>query len=288
MALGSLFRGNEGFCLRSAVGRKESVMRYGPYLGGLVVSLGVLGASSASAALSMGDSILHYDSGGNSYNISSSALGLPEADAGDGYILTPFNAAWQSSDLTGISAGGNLVLQLSSPIRTDGRTLGIHAGVGLADVAWPGGVASQPAASYNSLRQASISVSDDGDVWASLGLITFELPTNYYSQGVSNPGYTTVAGTKVADFSRPFLGTLGDFDGKDWPQILTLLDGSGGGTWLDLSKTGLSQVNYVKFDVGTGQQMYVDSVVGVAVPEPGAVLILLGAGLLGLRRRRGA
>jgi hypothetical protein len=160
--------------------------------------------------------------------------------------------------------------------------------VGLVDTSWPSGVAGQPATPYTAVRQASISVSDDGNSWASLGLITFDLPTNYYSEGLNDPGYATIVGTKVADFSKPFLGTLSDFDGKDWPHVLDLLDGSAGGTWLDLSGTGLSQVDYVKFDVEAGQQMYVDSVVGVAVPEPGVALILLGAGLLGLRQRRGA
>jgi hypothetical protein len=248
----------------------------------------VLGVSSAHAALTTSDSVVSYVSGGDAYNDSSAALGLPEADTGFGTILTPFNAAWQDTDLTGISPGGSLELHLSQPVTTTGRTLGIHAGVGLVDTAWPTGVAASPAVTYTSLRQATVQVSANGADWVSLGDIAFDLPTNYYSEGITSPGNASLPGTGVADFSKPFTGDLSDFSGRNWTGVLELLDGSAGGTWLDLSKTGLSQVSYVKFDVGTGQRMLLDSVVGVAVPEPGIALILLGAGLLGLRRRRGA
>ncbi len=245
----------------------------------------VLGAASAHAALSVADSVVRYDAGGDTYTTASAALGLPNADTGFG-LLTPFNAAWQDSDLVGISAGGSLELHLSQPLSTRGRTLGVHAGVGLADMNWPNGTAG---GLYTSPRQATVGVSGDGTNWVSLGVVSFDTPTNYYSQGVTTPGYQAAAGpgAVVADFSKPFDGAEDDFTGQNWSGILDLLDGSAGGTWLDLSGTGLSQVNYVKFDVADGQRMLVDSVVGVAVPEPAAGLVLLTVAGLALVRRRG-
>ena len=85
-----------------------------------------------------------------------------------------------------------------------------------------------------------------------------------YDNGVAKP---------VADFSRPFAGTLSDFNGLTYPQILQLLGGSGGGNWLDVTRTGLSSVEYVRFDVpaGAGDRLVLDAV--TAVPEPVGTLV---------------
>jgi hypothetical protein len=66
---------------------------------------------------------------------------------------------------------------------------------------------------------------------------------------------------------------------------LELLAGSGGGTWLDISPTGLAQVGYVRFSVpGTISESFeLDAVsisataVGGRVPEPSALVLVLGA-----------
>jgi hypothetical protein len=114
-----------------------------------------------------------------------------------------------------------------------------------------------------------VSVSKDGVTWKSLGAHEFDIPTNYYAAGITTPGYQPTPGTTVADFTKPFLGPASDFESKDWSGVLSTLNGSAGGDWLDLSGTGLDAVNYVRFDVtGAGQKMYVDSVVGIPVPEP--------------------
>jgi hypothetical protein len=67
--------------------------------------------------------------------------------------------------------------------------------------------------------------------------------------------------------------------------MLPLLDGSAGGTWLDLSSTGLASVGFVRFEVpqGADYRLVLDAV--TAIPEPGALLPLVGALAL-LRRRR--
>jgi hypothetical protein len=67
--------------------------------------------------------------------------------------------------------------------------------------------------------------------------------------------------------------------------MLTLLNGSAGGTWLDVSGTGLSSVQFVRFEVpeGAATRMVVDAV--TAVPEP-AAMGLMCVPLLFLARRR--
>ena len=84
----------------------------------------------------------------------------------------------------------------------------------------------------------------------------------------------------MADFGKPYVGTLGDFDGLTYPQILAELDGSAGGTWLDLSGAGLSRVGFIRFD-GTGDGPFeLDAVslasgkIGAPVPEPMSGLLL--------------
>jgi hypothetical protein len=115
--------------------------------------------------------------------------------------------------------------------------------------------------------------------------MVFELPTNWYAEGVTLPGAQEVAGTVEADFTQPFLGGLADFDNTDWPEILDLLDGSAGGTWLDLGGLPVPAVQYIEFSVnGADELMFVDAV--VAIPEPALAGPLLLAGLLTLARRR--
>jgi MYXO-CTERM domain-containing protein len=110
------------------------------------------------------------------------------------------------------------------------------------------------------------------------------------------------ANPQVADFGKPFTpaGGLAAFDGLDWNGVLGVLNGSGGGTWLDLSAAGLPQVGYIRLSVpvsGTGANFEVDAVViangkvgpaiggGSTVPEPAIGLIAL-AGIVLARRRR--
>lgn len=223
-----------------------------------------------------------------SYQNPAAALGKPNPVSGL-YALTPFNAAFQPSDLVGVGPGGSLTLKLSDPVPVGaGRELGVHAGVNLTDVSVPNGQNRSPASTFN-FRASDVSVSADGDHWVDLGSFTFDLPTNYYDQGVTTPGRQTSIGPDAheADFGKPFNGTLHDFDGKNWADTLGVLDGSAGGTWLDVTPDQLAQFQYVRFTAGTGQIMYVDAV--AAVPEPTAAAALVGAaasGCLLTRRRR--
>lgn len=258
-----------------------------------------------------------YAGPGSSWS-SGPGLGLPVGSIGlagntgegifaDDSFVTPFGAQYNPAYLVGLGgAGGYLEVHLSKPVPTTGYTLGVHAGVGLYDVGFPngamtgsfgpGGTTSSTASTYTDPRSAEVLVSAVGGTdpanWVALNNgnpITFDAPTNYYTD-LSDP-YSTTPGTHIANFDQPFLvnglpGTLASFDGNlDWQQTLAVLDGSAGGTWLDLSHTGLSQVNYVAFETTPGEVMYVNAVVGV-VPEPGALAMLVLPLVLSLRTRR--
>ena len=77
--------------------------------------------------------------------------------------------------------------------------------------------------------------------------------------------------------------------------ILTKLNGSAGGTWLDLSGTGLTQINYIQFSEPTGVVPDTDflaleaiSANDAALPEPTSSIALFALGGLFLRRWRPA
>ncbi len=201
-------------------------------------------------------------------------------------VVTPFNAPFAPSELTGIGPGGKLVLKLGQPAATGhGYTLGVHAGVNLTNVGGTSGQAANPATTFN-FRRADVRVSSDNVDWIDLAQnVVFNSPTNWFSQGVTDPSGQTTPGTVEADFSKPFTGSLASFNGLTYAQILTLLDGSAGGRWFDLTNVALPEVNYVEFDVGSDDgQMYVDMLAVAPVPEPTAFLPMIASVLL-LRRR---
>jgi hypothetical protein len=290
-------------------GGSRSMVRSHVWFAGLLsLGAGLFLSPAASHAAHFADSVVSYSPGATyqspasfdpsfvpppgavdqSYINPSAALGGLNADTGFGQ-LTPFNAAFASTDLVGIGAGGELTLHLDTAAATTGKTLGIHAGVGLIDGDYPNGTNLTPPFPYTTPRLAEVLVSQDGSTFYSLGVQTFDMPSNYYSQGIATPGSPTVSGPLVpADFSKPFTGTLDSLSGETWPQMLATLDGSAGGTWLDLSGLPISGVNYVQFKADNlGDTTYIDSVVvdPPSVPEP-ASLAVLGFGSLALLLRR--
>ena len=167
---------------------------------------------------------------------------------------------------------------------------------------------------YTNPREAFVSISQDGSTWkylqydgvtgntavepnpanpsnykwvgseADASLINFDIPSNYFNPSDpstvgpdGNYAPTTIAAdTPTADFSQPFLGTLASFSSESWSQVLSTLNGSAGGTWLDTADSGLTTINYLQFSVPStaGNSMYIQAVAGVA-PEPQAFPMLL-------------
>ena len=238
------------------------------------------------------------------FTTASAALGAPDGIT-DGFsgdnILSAFNPASHLDEIVSIGEGGQLTLQLANYINVAvGRDVGVFGNVGLAEADWMNatGTAGDPAMTFGA-DPVTIEVSFDRGSWAPLGETMVDMPTNYYLDP-DGPYLTSGEGLGEADFSKPFTAGLSDFDGKSWPEILTLLDGSAGGNWLDLSPTGLSQVGYVRFSVPddgdsqTSLNFELDAVsiadghIGQPVPEPGAIALLAGgaAGVIRRRRRR--
>ncbi|MGC8624927.1 MAG: hypothetical protein ACP5VQ_06650 [Phycisphaerae bacterium] len=132
-------------------------------------------------------------------------------------------------------------------------------------------------------------------------LMTFNDPSAYYgvASGDSGSPYyvapdggnntvTPASGTPLSDPAQAFTGTLGAFNGENYRQVMTTLNGSAGGDWFNVSTTGLPDVTEVALVAPSGSNsMYVQAVIGV-VPEPATLMMLLaGVAVLPLLRRRG-
>ena len=271
------------------------------------VSIATPSASAQTAGFA--SQVVDYTAGtgiSSTYTNAGSALGKPGGNVGSG-TLNPFVSNFAGSELTGIGIGGQLTLSLPSFVGVGAagmREIGVFGNVSLVNSGTAGAPAAANPATEFGVRSVLISVSADGTNFIPLNngaLITSTLPVNYYT----NPDTTNInaappANPTFADFGKPFTGSLADFNGQTYAQTLTTLNGSAGGTWLDLSSTGLSQVGFIRFSepataTANGGIFYLNGVssnstltTGVAVvPEPGALMLLTLGGALALIWCRG-
>ncbi len=230
------------------------------------------------------------------------ALGKPSGLVVDPYvddmIVSAFNPAANRHQIVSIGEGGSLTLRLENYVVIGaGADIGLFTNVGLGDDAWPGGQTATPATTFGA-DEVTVDVSYNGSDWTSLGSIMPNLPTNAWTDA-AGPYATSATGLTESDYSNPFTGTLSDFDGKTFAEINTLLNGSAGGFWLDLSSTGLTEIGYIRFTVPDDGEENVfplnfelDAVsiasghVGASLPEPCTMGMLALAGVSLLRRRR--
>ncbi len=263
-------------------------------------------ATLANAAF-FADAVVEYTpgTGVGSYTNSSTALGEPSpiVGAADGFpnVFSPFSPHYETTDLVAIGTGGHLTLRLSHFVTIDRnpgvRELGIWENVGLIDSVG-NGTATNPATTFGA-DSAVVEVSPDNVTWFALNNgspILFNLPGNYYKNAGPYDA-SAPASPQFADFGKPFTGTLSSFDGENYSQVLATLNGSAGGTWLDLDSSPFSQVGYVRFSgVAANQTLEVDAVsintslAGAAVPEPASLgLLAMGfAACFGMKRHRNA
>ena len=275
----------------------------------------LLGFSARAYAASFAASVVDYTPGtlvnsewdnSQPFNNSNAVLGKPkDIVAGipvfsmSDSVLSPFSPHYEVDSLTGVGYGGQLTLQLQNYVTVSSGAfeIGVWTDIGIADSSYPNGTAGSPASTFSSPSGVVVSVSADGVHWVALNggnPMTFSNPGNYYLN--AGPYDTTVPASPVlADFGKPFTGTLASFSGETYSQVLSTLNGSAGGTWLDLDSTGLSEVGYIRFNgVASGGEIDLNAVsinsslAGATVPEPGTVgMLVLGAAFaFGIKRRR--
>jgi hypothetical protein len=232
-------------------------------------------------------------------NDPTAALGAPRGINGVAFgfpaTLNPFNPAFESQDIVELGTGGQLTLQFPNFVKVGGGLeVGVVSNNFLEDSPPGSGNNLNPAAVFGSGTpgggMAEVLVSDDGVNFHSIGIHAFDKPANFY-QDVTSTSQST-PGSVPADFGIPFTHPISDFNGLNFSQTIALFGQSGGGTWLNLASSGLSQIDYIQFKVPNGSDEFVvDSLainnadVGAAVPEPGGVMAIIAAGVLVLRRR---
>jgi hypothetical protein len=269
-------------------------------------------SQSARAALFAGNAsnytqgTVYYDDSGNintfdmSFNdptvvgdpTSSPLSGLTDFDFPPVGIISPFEPPSDSDQAVTVGYGGTITLMFPQPINVvPGGTIGVFTTTGLVDTDYNSGLAGSTASTFED-QSAIVQVSLDGKKWYSLGMQVFSNPENYFTNATDPYGTSIPDNAQVADFGQPFYGTLSSFDGLDYAQILSLFNGSAGGTWLDLTGISLTQVQYIQFSEPEGV-VPMTSFVGISaiaasdqsVPEPtSAAALLVLAGLM-LRRR---
>lgn len=220
------------------------------------------------------DAVLSYQPGSapSGFQTSSAAVGPIQGDTTFG-ALNPFNPAFDASQIVWIGAGGSMTLHLSGEVPANGQNLGVFANNGLVDVSSDGsGVASNPAETFSSIPEAVVSVSQNGTDFVPLNggqPIAFSNPGNFYLDTAISGDFQPL-GTQTANAYKPFLGSVSSFNGQTYAQIKTTLNGSAGGSWLDLRDSGLPSINYLKFSVpqSATYRMVVDSVAGMSAAKP--------------------
>ncbi len=310
-----LFYGNgirTRFCANQ---NRESIMKIRMCIALVVVAVMV---SSSAEGASWAGAVVSYDAGSTPAlrwpdNVPltdpQSALGAPDDVTGETNadwpnVVNPFSPPYEIDEICSIGEGGHLALRLQHyAVVGSGLEIGVHGVAGLADASFSDSTKS-PGTNYDpaitlSSKSAGVEVSEDGMTWVDLGMVTFDMPTNYYTNVAGPFDPAAPADPVVAAFGEPFdpAGGHSIFDGLDFADTIAAFDGTAGGTWLDLSTTGLTQVGYIRFSLAddgdelTSLNMAVDAVVinnglvGDPIPEP-ATLTLLAIGALATMRRR--
>lgn len=271
-----------------------------------------LALASASFAASFANQVVSYTPGNGVgvYTNPNVALGAPDGITGEnnnaqpafgGAVLSPFNAAYQNDEIVRVGEGGSITLRLERFVNVGpGAEFGVIENVLFFDPAYPSGTTSDPAAVFGN-DNALVEVSQDGINFVGLSgaaatNVNFNIPALYYlNAGAFDE--TAPVNPQLADFGKPFTGDLSSFNGKgSYAEVVSVFNGSAGGTWLDASSSGLTSIGYVRFSVpddndpSTTNNLELDSVLtnsallGGIVPEPTSLVSLLG--LVALRRSR--
>lgn len=239
------------------------------------------------------DRVDQYDAGANpefGFTDASVAVGAPErmtgeTTAGGDFIsvVSPFNPAFETNEIVSIGEGGSLTVVFDEPIKDApsnpfGVDFIIFGNGGFIDDDFPNGRVTTPALTFG-LDAMRVLVSADGTNFVDLGMRTEGVfPAMGYRDG--GP-FDDTPGSLLTDFTRPVDPslTLSDFDGLSLAQIRALYDGSGGGTGIDISGSGLGAITHVRIeapdDGDPGRVSNVEIDAFAAVPEPRSALLFI-------------
>jgi hypothetical protein len=256
----------------------------------VMVAVVGLGSASAIAADPWAAHVVSYVEGagvGAGFNNPASALGEPTRFTGVGVFpgaVTPFNPAYMAGEIVSIGAGGSLTLRFDAPVADDpanpfGIDLLIFGNAGYIDTNFPTGTAGPLFSAGGGL----VEVSADGLAWQPVvgAVADGAFPTLGYSD-LTDP-FALNPGTILSDFTKPVDPAFNP-TGLAFGAIVAGYSGSGGGSGIDLSTTGLASILYVRIsNTGTGT-VEIDAVSDV-IPSPSSVALLGIAGLFAARRR---
>ena len=243
-----------------------------------VASLSVLSALSVRAQYA--SNVLDYNPGTGfaaGFTNASAALGAPALGA----AVTPFAPPFAKSQIVSIGTGGEITLQMASPIWNNPSD---PYGINFILFANEFFVNSSSGVSglFDHSASILIQVSADDSTWFTLN------PSLAPQAGELFPTY---GGGNPQIAVNPSL-TLADFTGQNLTGIESLYAGSAGGTGYDLAwaldangdSVNLTSADYVRIEVQSGV-LDLDGI--SAVPEPATwTLILTGTALAGFRLRK--
>ena len=161
-------------------------------------------AATQSASAQYAVQVISYDAGTTAaagYDHATAPLGPPANTNGPDLfqgVISPFNPPYQSNDIISVGELGHLTLRLSNYAIPQAGVpeIGVFTHVGLADNDYPNGLADGGPTAF-SIDSALVEVSENGTSWASLGNVTFDIPTNAYTD-VADP-FSLTNGDMLAD-----------------------------------------------------------------------------------------
>jgi hypothetical protein len=231
------------------------------------------------------DAVISYNSGTGfaaGYTSPSAALGAPAS----GSAITPFAPPFSKTQLVSIGAGGEITLQLSTPILNDpADPYGVNFML-FANQFFIENSKDEVSGLSDHVDSILVQVSPDDSTWYTLNPSLAPQPgTLFPTAGNGNPLVPV----------NPAL-TLANFTGQTLAGVESLYNGSAGGTRYDLDwatnslgdSVDLASADYVRIEVQSGV-LDLDAVsVTQAAPEAmptSWVLMVIGAGLFWLRAR---
>lgn len=258
----------------------------------MFVGSAVVATTTSSVMAQYATQVVSYTPGAgtsSAYRDPSRALGEPSRfnPGNSPGAVTPFQSAFQSTQLVQVGRGGSLVVAFGQPITDDPSNP-----FGLDFIVFGNSFFVQTAGAPGTTNGAisaeggDIDVSADGVTWFRVATNAADglFPTLGYSD-LTNP-YSSTPGQVLSNFQQPVDPSFVVGPGTTFAQIVAGYNGSGGGLGVDIASSGLTSVNYVRISVDAAAAS-VPEIDGFAiVPAPGAAATLVVLGIAAARRRR--